>query len=40
MKLLVSACLLGIDSKYSGDNNLCADLLEALRRAGHILIPV
>ena len=40
MKLLVSACLLGIDCKYSGGNNLCADLLEALRRAGHILIPV
>lgn len=40
MKLLVSACLLGIDCKYSGGNNLCADLLEALHRAGHILIPV
>ena len=40
MKLLVSACLLGIACKYSGGDNLCPELLEQLRRAGHTLIPV
>lgn len=40
MKLLVSACLLGINCKYSGGNNLCGELVDALRRAGHTLIPV
>ena len=40
MKLLVSACLLGIGCKYSGRDNLRPELLEQLRRAGHTLIPV
>lgn len=40
MKLLVSACLLGIACKYSGGDNLCSDLLHRLQEAGHILIPV
>ena len=34
MKLLVSACLLGIACKYSGGDNLRPELLEQLRRAG------
>lgn len=40
MKLLVSACLLGIACKYSGGDNLCSQLLHQLHEAGHILIPV
>lgn len=40
MKLLVSACLLGIACKYSGGDNLDPALLQALRNAGHELVPV
>lgn len=38
MKILVSACLLGINCKYSGGNNLTPGLLELLKE--HTLIPV
>ena len=40
MKILVSACLLGICCKYSGHDNLCPALLAALRAGGHTFIPV
>ena len=38
MKILVSACLLGVNCKYSGGNNLCPPLKERLR--GHEVVPV
>ena len=38
MKLLVSACLLGIDCKYNGKNNKNEKVLELLK--DHNLIPV
>ena len=38
MKILVSACLLGLDCKYTGENNLCPRV--AALREGHTLIPV
>ena len=37
-KILISACLLGENCKYSGGNNLSPDLLRLL--AGHTVIPV
>ena len=40
MNILVSACLLGIACKYSGGDNACPALLQALRQSGHTLIPV
>ena len=40
MKILVSACLLGIHCKYSGGSNLTQGLVEALQAAGHSLVPV
>lgn len=40
MKLLVSACLLGIGCKYSGGDNRCPALLAALEAGGHTAIPV
>ena len=40
MKILVSACLLGIHCKYSGGSNLKQGLAEALQAAGHSLVPV
>ena len=40
MNILVSACLLGIACKYSGGDNVCPALLQALRQSGHTLIPV
>ena len=36
--LLVSACLLGANCKYSGGNNLRPELLRLL--SGHTVIPV
>ena len=38
MKILVSACLLGLDCKYTGGNNLCPRV--AALREEHTLIPV
>lgn len=38
MNILVSACLLGTNCKYSGGNNLAAKVLELMK--GHTLIPV
>lgn len=38
MKILVSACLLGIDCKYNGKNNKNEQVLQLLK--GHDLIPV
>jgi uncharacterized protein YbbK (DUF523 family) len=38
MNILISACLLGENCKYSGGNNLAAGLAEALTRAGHTVI--
>lgn len=38
MKLLVSACLLGANCKYSGGNNLCPQVAALAER--HQLIPV
>ena len=40
MKVLVSACLLGENCKYSGGNNLCPGLLDWLNREGHEAVPV
>lgn len=39
-RLLVSACLLGENCKYSGGNNRCTKLLEWLKREGHEAVPV
>lgn len=38
MNVLISACLLGINCKYNGGNNLTPKLLELLKE--HTLIPV
>ena len=38
MKILVSACLLGENCKYSGGNNLSEKLVELLK--GHEVVPV
>ena len=38
MNILVSACLLGIACKYSGGDNACPSLLQALRQSGHTLL--
>ncbi len=40
MKVLVSACLLGENCKYSGGNNRCPALLDWLEREGHEAVPV
>lgn len=40
MNILVSACLLGACCKYSGGNNRCSALLDALRAVGHTAVPV
>lgn len=40
MRVLVSACLLGENCKYSGGNNLCPALLDWLQREGHEAVPV
>ena len=40
MKVLVSACLLGENCKYSGGNNRCPVLLDWLEREGHEAVPV
>ena len=39
MKILVSACLLGVACKYSGGHNACPALLDALHAGAHTLIP-
>lgn len=38
MKILVSACLLGENCKYNGDNNYCQKVASFLE--GHTVIPV
>ena len=40
MKILVSACLLGVPCKYSGGSNHVPGMAEALQAAGHALVPV
>lgn len=40
MNILISACLLGAACKYSGKDNLCSALVEALHRGGHTAVPV
>lgn len=40
MNILISACLLGAACKYSGKDNLCPALVEALHRGGHTAVPV
>lgn len=40
MKILVSACLLGVACKYSGGHNACPALLDALHAGAHTLIPI
>ena len=40
MKILVSACLLGVPCKYSGGSNHVSGMAEALQAAGHTLVPV
>lgn len=39
-KVLISACLLGINCKYNGMNNLSPQLIEDLKKADIICIPV
>ena len=39
MKILVSACLLGVACKYSGGHNACPALLDAVHTGVHTLIP-
>lgn len=38
MKILVSACLLGLNCKYNGENNLNTECLDLLKK--HQLVPV
>lgn len=38
MRLLVSACLMGLSTRYDGKDSLCEEVLELSRK--HILIPV
>lgn len=40
MKILVSACLLGVRCKYSGGDNACPALLQAFKAQGADLVPV
>ena len=40
MKILVSACLLGVACKYSGGDNVCPALLNAVQHSGHTFIPI
>lgn len=40
VKILISTCLLGIACKYSGGDNARPALIDALRAAGHELVPV
>lgn len=40
MNILVSACLLGAACKYSGGDNRCPALLDALRAGGHTAVPI
>lgn len=40
MNILVSACLLGENCKYSGGNNLAEGLAEVLAAAGFAIVPV
>lgn len=40
LKILVSACLLGINTKYNGSNNKNEKIIELLKRKDIILIPV
>lgn len=40
MNVLVSACLLGDNCKYSGGNNLAAGLADTLAAAGFTIVPV
>ncbi|MBQ8647642.1 MAG: DUF523 domain-containing protein [Oscillospiraceae bacterium] len=40
MKLLVSACLLGVNCKYSGGSNPCPAVIAAAQAGRHTLIPV
>lgn len=40
MNILVSACLLGVNCKYSGGNNLAVGLEEALTERGYTIVPV
>lgn len=40
MKVLVSACLLGENCKYSGGNNLDPRVAEWLKKGGHEAVPV
>lgn len=40
MNILVSACLLGAACKYSGSDNLCPALVEALHSGGHTAVPI
>ena len=40
MRILVSACLLGVACKYSGSDNACPALLAALQQGGHHVVPV
>ena len=40
MRILVSACLLGVNCKYSGGNNESAAVLALLQSGAHTLVPV
>ena len=40
MKILISACLLGVACKYSGGDNVCPALLNAVQHSGHTFIPI
>ena len=40
MTILVSACLLGVACKYSGGDNACPALLDAIKNSEHTFIPV
>ena len=40
LNILVSSCLLGINSKYSGGTNINDRVMELLKKKGYTLIPV
>ncbi|PLX87346.1 MAG: DUF523 domain-containing protein [Desulfuromonas sp.] len=38
--ILVSACLLGLNTRYDGENSLCTELLDRLKQQDLIPVPI
>ncbi len=39
-KIMISACLLGINCKYDGQNNMNQSLVDLIKKSNHFIIPV